>query len=90
MIICRNLKVRSWIVSVEMLKVYLEICFLVELVIAIKREIVRATNAEAVYVKKRCAKVKKETPTATITQIVTTVSTAVSPNNGLTPLNVQL
>jgi hypothetical protein len=47
-------------------------------------------NAEAVYVKKKCAKDKKKTPTATITQIVTTACTAASQNNGHIQLNAQL
>jgi hypothetical protein len=49
-----------------------------------------AMNAEVVCARKRCAKVKKKTPTATITQIVTWDYTAESPNNGLFQLNVQL
>jgi len=75
---------------VMMLKVYSEICFLEELVIATQVEIVAVTSAEAVYVKKRCVKVKKKTATATITQIVTTVCTAVKANNGLTRLYARL
>ena len=73
-----------------MLKGYLEICSLVELVIAIKAAVVVAMSAVAVCAKKRCAKVRKKTPTATITQIVTMVYTAESLSNGHFQRSVQL
>jgi hypothetical protein len=47
-------------------------------------------SAEAVYAKKKCVKDKKKTPTATVTQIVTTACTAVSQNNGHMQLSAQL
>jgi hypothetical protein len=47
-------------------------------------------SAEVVCAKKKCVKDKRKTPTVTITQIVTTVCTAVNQNNGLLQLNAQL
>ena len=85
-----NSKVKSWILSAVMLKGYLEICFQVELVIATKAAVVAAMSAVAVCAKKRCVKVRKKTPTATITQIVTMVYTAESLSNGHSQRNVQL
>ena len=52
--------------------------------------VAEVTNAEAVFAKKKRAKDKKKTPTATITQTVKMVYIAENPNNGHTLLNAQL